>query len=137
MTAEKHKQTFVLARIDEDLRLFELAYVREIIAAMQLEKPVGIGGRCRGLARLRGELIPVFDVTNAQTGDLLVSQLIVVAQSYSSPIGVVVDDVLDIVEVEISCDIPHATRFGQRVRSAEVDGFVVSVLTLDEVLDAA
>jgi chemotaxis signal transduction protein len=137
MRAGQDKQTFVLARIDTELRLLELTSVREIIAAMHLERPIGVGGKCRGLARLRGELIPVFDVSSGRDGALLVTQLIVIAQSYSSPIGVVVDDVLDIVELEISCDIPHATRFGQRVRSADVAGTVVSVLSLDEVLDAA
>ncbi len=129
-------QTFVLARIDGHLRLLELSSVREIIPAVRLEKPVGVGGKCCGFAQVRGELIPVFDV-GAREGDLLVTQLIVIAQSHRSAVGVVVDDVLDILDVEISCDIPHATRFGERVRSGQVSGAVVSVLSLTEVLDAA
>jgi len=137
MSGDPIKQTFVLARIDSSLRLLELMNVREIIPAVLLERPVGIGGKCCGLAQVRGELIPVFDVAGAREGTLAVHQLIVIAESYRSAIGVVVDDVLDIVELEIRCDVPHPTRAGERVRSAEVLGSVVSVLSFEELLDVA
>ena len=90
-----------------------------------------------GLAQVRGELIPVFDVSGSQDMELLSTQLIVIAESYPKALGVVVDDVIDIIELEILCDVPHPTRFGSRVRTANVSGSAVSVLSLDEVLDAA
>ena len=67
MSGDPIKQTFVLARIDSSLRLLELMNVREIIPAVLLERPVGIGGKCCGLAQVRGELIPVTQPTEGVT----------------------------------------------------------------------
>ena len=47
-------QQFLIARIGDEERLLPLASVREILPAMELAMPVGLGGICCGISNLRG-----------------------------------------------------------------------------------
>src|SRR4051812_5304261 len=84
---------FLVARIGPSQRLIELSTIREILPAMQLTTPKGVGGACCGLANVRGEVLPVFD-TMCRGDQLDPTQLIVIAYGERGrSVGVLVDDV--------------------------------------------
>lgn len=127
---------FLVARIGRSQRLLELSTIREIVPAMRLTVPPGVGGACCGVANVRGEVMPVFDVL-ARGEHLDPSQLIVIAHGHrGQSIGVVVDDVADIVELPEERVVEYGAGLGRSLRSANLDGEVVTVLSVSEVLDA-
>lgn len=129
-------EAFVVVRIGAGVRLIELAEVREIVPAMKLATPHGIEGTCRGVARVRGEVLPVFDLAR-RTGPLETSQLIVVTRSIEhTQLGILVDDVLDVLELAHGVVLAHPTGGGRIMRATQLAGEVVSVLTPSEVLHA-
>jgi chemotaxis signal transduction protein len=131
------QEGFLIAKIGSSERLLELATVREIVPAMQLARPPGVAGACRGIANVRGETIPVFDMAR-RDGPLSDSQLIVLAATGTGGlIGIVVDDVLDVVQLESGRVTAHPAGLGRHVRSVHLAGGTLSVLTPREVIDAS
>lgn len=131
------QESFLVAKIGSTDRLLELAAVREIVPAMQLSQPQGIAGACRGIANVRGETIPVFDMAQ-RTGPLEPSQLIILAATGEGGfIGIVVDDVLDVVLLDARQVAAHPAGLGRYVRSVHLAGSTLSVLTPREVIDAS
>lgn len=128
---------FLVARLGPSDRLIELSTVREIIPAMQLATPVGVARGCRGIANVRGEVVPVFDLLQRR-GELAITQLIVITcGSEHGTIGIVVDDVLDMVELPMARVVAHPAGLGRYVRSANLNGHTLTVLGVSEVIDAA
>jgi chemotaxis signal transduction protein len=135
--ASDDSEHFLVARIGGSNRLIELALIREIVPAMELTAPPGVSGVCSGVANVRGEVVPVFDLLS-RGKELTVTQLIVIAHGAErGSVGIVVDDVLDIVVLERARVLEHPAGQGRRVRTANVDGSTLSVLGVAEVLDAA
>ena len=131
------QEGFLVAKIGSTDRLLELAVVREIVPAMQLSRPQGIGGGCRGIANVRGETIPVFDMAR-RDGPLDPSQLIILAATGQGGfIGIVVDDVVDVVHLDPAQVAAHPAGLGRYLRSAHLSGATLSVLTPREVIDAS
>lgn len=131
------QESFLVAKIGATDRLLELAVVREIVPAMQLSQPQGVGGGCRGIANVRGETIPIFDMAR-RSGPLDPSQLIVLAATGQGGfIGIVVDDVLEVVQLETRRVAAHPAGQGRHVRSVQLSGATLSVLTPREVIDAS
>lgn len=131
------KEGFLVAKIGPTDRLLELSVVREIVPAMRLSRPQGIGGGCRGIANVRGETVPVFDMAR-RSGPLDPSQLIILAASGQNGfIGIVVDDVVDVVQLDASQVAAHPAGEGRYVRCIHLGGSTLSVLTPREVVDAA
>ncbi len=131
------QEGFLVAKIGSTDRLLELAMVREIVPAMQLSQPQGIGGGCRGIANVRGETIPVFDMAR-RSGPLDPSQLIILAATGQGGfIGIVVDDVVDVVQLEAAQVAAHPAGQGRHVRCIHLSGSTLSVLTPREVIDAS
>ena len=92
-------QYFVMVRIDDRTRLMRLSDIREVISLMALT-PIdgGRGGHCRGVANLRGEMIPVFDLAGPDAS-LAPSRVIVVTRLGSEHVGLLVDDVTDVIGI--------------------------------------
>jgi chemotaxis signal transduction protein len=135
--ASETSEHFLVARIGGSNRLIELAAIREIVPAMELSAPSGVGGACSGVANVRGEVVPVFDLLS-RGRDLAVTQMILIAYGADAGwVGIIVDDVLDIVELEPSRVVSHPAGHGKRLRTANLDGSTLSVLSIAEVLDAA
>jgi chemotaxis signal transduction protein len=131
------QEGFLVATIGDAQRLLELARVREIVPAMQLARPSGVAGACRGIANVRGDAIPVFDLAG-RDGALSPTQLIVVAVTDQGTfIGIVVDDVLEVVELPAERVVAHPAGHGRYVRSVRWSGSILSVLTPREVVDAS
>lgn len=127
----------MVATIGGAQRLLELSRVREIVPAMRLTRPSGIAGGCRGVANVRGEAIPVFDLEQRE-GALDPTQLIVVSVSDQGTfIGIVVDDVMEVVELDAARVAGHPAGQGRFVRSVQWSGSILSVLTPREVIDGA
>jgi purine-binding chemotaxis protein CheW len=137
MRHESLPDSFLIAQVGPAQRLIELSTVREIVPAMQLAQPPGLAGGCRGVANVRGETIPVFDVA-LREGPLEPAQLIVLTlTNQGGVIGVVVDDVLDLVQLTAAQLVAHPAGLGRHVRSAHLLGVTMSVLTARVVLDVA
>jgi purine-binding chemotaxis protein CheW len=67
--------------------------LQEVVPMMALGHVEGLGGQCRGLIDLRGELVPVFDKTD---GALSPERLILVLREPGGPVGLVVDEVHEV-----------------------------------------
>ena len=135
--AAEHSEFFLIARVGPSDRLIELSAVREIVPAMLLATPAGVTRGCRGIANVRGEVVPVFDLMQRR-GELEPSQLIVITSGDERrSIGIVVDDVLDMVELPSARVVTHPAGLGRFVRSANLDGNTLTVLGVSEVIDAA
>jgi chemotaxis signal transduction protein len=128
---------FLVARVGESERLIELSTIREILPAMALAMPEPAGGPYSGVANVRGEVVPVFDLMR-RGGHLEPSQLIVLAyRDAEHAVGIVVDDVREIVELALERVVVYPGASGRNVRTAQVDGAALAVLSVREVLDAA
>lgn len=131
------QESFLVATIGRKRSLLELARVREIVPAMTLARPDGVAGGCRGIANVRGDALPVFDLER-RDGALDPAQLIIVAiTDHGDSVGIVVDDVTDVVELASDRVRSHPAGQGRYVRSAEWGGAILSVLSPREVIDAA
>jgi chemotaxis signal transduction protein len=92
-------QYFVLLKINDRTRLMRLSDIREVVSLMALTSIEGAhGGTCRGVANLRGEMIPVFDLVDANA-PLTPTRVIVVARHGSEHVGLLVDDVTDVMGI--------------------------------------
>jgi chemotaxis signal transduction protein len=128
---------FLVARVGSADRLIELSVIREIVPAMELATPSGLAGGCCGVANVRGAVVPVFDILH-RGAQFDVSQLVVIASdSRHGCIGIVVDDVLELVELTTAQVVSHPAGLGRSVRSANLGGNTLTVLGVSEVVDAA
>lgn len=76
-----------------------LSDIREVVSLMALTTiDGGRSGTCRGVANLRGEMIPVFDMTDADA-PLSPTRVIVVTRLGAEHVGLLVDDVMDVIGV--------------------------------------
>jgi purine-binding chemotaxis protein CheW len=131
------RKSFVVAQIAELQRLFELESVHEVVPAMALTTSLSVCGHCRGIANVRGQVLPVFDIARRR-GPLDPSQFIVIAADGSGAlIGILVDDVIEIVELSASEVVAHPVGLGRVGRTVNLRGTTVGVLTAAEVVDAA
>lgn len=129
-------QLFVLVMMGAMRRLIELTSVREVVPAMRLTKPKGVVGACRGLANLRGDIVPVFDSAGCSS-ELDSAQLIVVMQVHNGLVGVLVDDVLEIVQIPVDEVVRHPAGSGLELRTVNLQGLAVTVFQVEEALYAA
>ncbi len=137
MIDESASEQFLIARFGREERLLSLRSVREILPAMELTMPSGLGGLCCGVSNLRGEVVPVFDPLRRGRAPQA-SQLIVVLYSQRhANIGLLVDDVLDIVELTPEQLRAQPSGRGGTCQVAQVNGRALSVLNLDEEIHAA
>ncbi len=89
---------FVIISEGGKRRLVRLTDIREIVSMMALAEAPGSAGLCRGVANLRGEMIPVFDL-GGPLARLTPSRVILVARAGEEIVGLLVDDVHDVVTV--------------------------------------
>lgn len=133
----EQREAFVVARIADVRRLLELGSVREVVPAMALTDSLSVCGHCRGIANVRGQVVPVFDIARRR-GRLEPSQLIVIAfDERGTTLGILVDDVLEIVELAPEEVVSHPVGMGRTGRTVTLRGTTIGVLTPSEVLDAA
>lgn len=91
-------QQFVLVRIADQRKLVRITDIQEIVPVMALADIEQRRGSCRGIANLRGETIPVFDLAGSHA-TLSPSRLIVISRAAGHLVGLVVDEVDDVVTI--------------------------------------
>lgn len=92
-------EAFLLISIGSRRRLVRLSEVQEILSLMALTPVDGASGSCRGLANLRGQTVPIFDTAGARAV-LSPSRFILMVQVEGAPIGLIVDEVHDVISIE-------------------------------------
>jgi purine-binding chemotaxis protein CheW len=92
-------QYFVMVKIHDRKRLMRLSDIREVLSLMALtDIEGGDGGTCRGVANIRGEMIPVFDLAGREAR-LTPSRVVVVARIGAEHVGLLVDDVMEVMGI--------------------------------------
>ena len=90
---------FIHIRARDRQMLVRIRDIAEVVPVMTLTDISSFSGGCRGMLNLRGEMIPIFSIEGAANGDLELHQLILVARCGDEPLGLVVDDVIDVVVI--------------------------------------
>ncbi len=105
--------------------------LQEVVPMMALGQVEGLGGECQGLLNLRGELVPVFD----KTGGLpLPTRLILVLRERGGPVGLLVDEVHEVVFLSEAQLAPRPVGAGRTRRMALLGEELFSVLEPAEVV---
>lgn len=91
-------QFFVSMSVGSQRRLMRLSDVREVVSLMALAVSSGEGAY-RGMANVRGEMISVFDLAGGDA-KLSPSRVVVLVASGNETIGLIADDVLDVLDVD-------------------------------------
>ncbi|MBK9264821.1 MAG: chemotaxis protein CheW [Polyangiaceae bacterium] len=92
-------QHFVMVKIQDRKRIMRLSDIREVVSLMALSPIEGArGGTCRGVANIRGEMIPIFDLAGADAR-LSPSRVVVIARLGVEHVGLLVDDVTDVIDL--------------------------------------
>lgn len=89
------QQQFVVVSWKSQRRLVRISDLAEILPLMTLEPVDGAGATCRGVANLRGEVIPVFDLAGPDA-PLSASRFILISSVRGEPVGLIVDEVHDV-----------------------------------------
>lgn len=126
---------FIQFRSGDNHMLIRIEDVDEVVPVMTLTPVSYLGGTCRGMLNLRGEMIPVFDVMGAaQVDEVSLSQLILVGRGDGEPIGIVVDDVQDVVVVPGDQIAIRRLGGGRHATFARIREELLPVLDPNEVL---
>ena len=91
-------QQFVIVTVAEQKRLIRAEDLREVVPLMALSEVEGRRGLCRGMINLRGEMLPIFDLAGPDAY-LSPSRVILVTPVNGFYVGLLVDDVFDVVTV--------------------------------------
>lgn len=106
--------------------------LQEVVPMMALGQLDGLGGSCRGVLNLRGELIPVFDSEGAGA-PLSPSRFILVLRERGGRVGLVVDEVHEVVYLPEEQLAPRPVGGGGMRRMALLGEELLSVLEPAEV----
>lgn len=135
--------TFISAR---EVYAIDTLCVREIIEYGQVTGVPMMPDFIRGVINLRGSVVPVIDLqarfckgTTQQGSRTCIVILEVVQGGESQVLGIVVDSVSEVIEIELA-DIKPAPAIGNRIREDFIRGMVkvrgefLTVLQIDQVL---
>lgn len=127
---------FVVVTADRRRQLVRASDIQEIVSLMALTPMRGQGGSCRGMANLRGEIIPVFDLDGASV-PLSPSRFILVTRLSTGPVGLIVDEIHDVVRVPED-HLAHRPMGGGRMALvARVEDDLLAVLEPTDVIGTA
>ncbi|MBK7859262.1 MAG: purine-binding chemotaxis protein CheW [Archangiaceae bacterium] len=142
-TATQKYMTFRLAHETYGLPILK---VRELIGALEVTRVPGAPAFVRGVVNLRGRVIPVTDLSlklGIEGGGKSEQPVIIVVHSEKGPMGLWVDEVLEVVTFEASQIEPptciSAAAFDLSVLSGigKAEARLVFLLELDRALAAA
>jgi purine-binding chemotaxis protein CheW len=125
---------FVRVAIDGLRHLVRVSDVEEIVSLRALTHVERGRSRFRGMANLRGELLPVFDLTSP-TARLSPSRFVLVARSTEGPVGLIVDEVHDVIVVDHDSLAHRPIGAGRTATVARVEDEVLSVLEVSHAID--
>ncbi len=113
--------------------LFRLDDVVEVLPMLALSGAAEGRGRFRGLLNLRGQVVPVHDLSDAAR-PLAEDRFVVVSRLGEGMVGLVVDDVLDVVDLPLS---EQSIGGGRTLVVAQSDQDLLTVLEPSQVLQEA
>ncbi|HRI64329.1 MAG TPA: chemotaxis protein CheW [Polyangium sp.] len=121
-------QYFVMVKIHDRTRLMRLSDIREVVSLMALTEIDGHqNGTCRGVANLRGEMIPVFD-TSGVNAPLNPTRVIVIARHGQEHVGLLVDDVPDVIGIPDDRVAVRNVGGGRTSTMVRMDDVVMTVM---------
>lgn len=127
---------FVVVTAAQKTRLVSLSGIREILPVMALTDGGVSRGAFRGMANVRGEIIPVFDMSGPEV-PLFPSRFILISMVARQTIGLLVDEVIEVVSLEDEQVTEMNLGGGRLLRAGRLGDTVVPVLDpSDAVLDA-
>lgn len=94
------EKQYVVFGLDAELFGVDINNVKEIITYRETTRLPGMGRYIQGIINLRGHIIPVFSLRrkfNLPDAELTASTRILVVEVYGGAVGVVVDDVTEVV----------------------------------------
>lgn len=97
-------EAFAVVRVRGERKLARVRDLDEIVPLIALSPIEGPSGSCRGMANLRGTIVPVFDLDGPEAR-LSPSRCILVCRTDEGLVGLIVDDidaVIDVPRQEIS-----------------------------------
>jgi len=127
---------FVIMSEGEKRRLFRLSELREIVPLMALAEASTQDGICRGIANLRGEMVPVFDL-GGREAKLSPSRVILVTRMGSEIVGLLVDDVFDVVNVPDEDIAWKPVGVGRKAMMVRLGDEILNVMEPEDVLREA
>lgn len=122
---------FLLIQLADQKMALRLENITEIVPNMALATDPEVGDHYRGILNLRGEMIPVFDRAPSE-GDA-VARMIVVLRNQEDPMGLMVDDLVDIVALPAERVSTRSVGRGRTATFARLDDGVLRVLDPAEV----
>ena len=126
-------ESYIKVDVGGQARLVRLASVLEIIPMLALQEIGGAVNGFRGLANLRGRTVSVFD-TQAGALPLRPSQFILVTHTSNGSVGLIVDEVYDVLMVPAD-QITLSPVGADRSRAvAVIDGVILPVLESADVV---
>ncbi len=132
------EQLFIYFRVKNEYYALKLKETREIIPQTPIYKVPGCENYVLGVINLRGEIVPIIDLKrrlNLGESKLDIPFYIIVVKSFGEPIGLVVDDIEDIVGVsEVTPEEEQTLLEGKISVSKNGDLKAVGVLALKKVL---
>lgn len=112
--------------------LFRLEDVVEVLPMLALSGVAQAHGRFRGLLNLRGEVVPVHDLSDPDQ-PLSQERYVIVSRRSEGLVGLLVDDVLEVVDLPLR---EQALGGGRSVVVAQSDQDLLSVIEPSAVLEA-
>lgn len=117
---------FISVTVAGEVQLIDMGQVREILPMVELQETQRAERNCRGFLNLRGEIIPIFDL-RPERPQLSAQDFIVVFEGFEDGMGIVVDDVRDVVQVSDEALKTRHFSDGDRL-VAQLEGQLVPIL---------
>jgi purine-binding chemotaxis protein CheW len=127
---------YVVVVTERGRQLVRVTHIQEIVSLMALTHVDGLRGNCRGMANLRGEIIPVFDLDGPQV-PLSPARFILVIRLAAGPVGLIVNEIQDVVAIADELLAQRPTGGGRAALLATVGEEVLAVLEPQDAIDAA
>lgn len=127
---------FVVVTADKRRQLVRASDIQEIVSLMALTPMNGQSENCRGMANLRGEIIPVFDLDGASV-PLSPSRFILVTRLATGPVGLIVDEIHDVITVGDNHLARRPIGGGRTTLVARVEDDLLAILEPADAIDKA
>jgi purine-binding chemotaxis protein CheW len=121
------EQYFLMVSASQRRRLVRVTEIQEITALMAVTTVDGQRGLCRGIVNLRGQIVPVFDLSGS-SATLSPSRFILICSVGGRPVGLIVDEVHDVVAVPVEQLALSAVGGGRSTMVARWGDELASVL---------
>jgi len=123
--------SFLMYSVRSRRRIVRVSDVREIAPLMALDLVDEAQGNFRGMMNLRGDVVPVFDL-DAADAPLHPSRLVLVTQRTDTLVGLIVDEVHEVITVDESTIAARPIGNGIVVSAIRFAGELLTILDPNE-----